>query len=307
MPKVEAIFSQLNGAGYFSTLDLRAAYHHIPLDKESIPKTSFTSPFGKYEYIKVPFGLPQAPVYFQELMTEILKNVNFAIAYLDDIIIFSKTAEHPDHIKQVFMKLRGAHLSMKLSKCHFFMKEIQYMDHILGTKGIKPLPLKTQAIQNMHPPKMPKQVCAFLGYYRKFIKDFATIAKPLTLLTYQQAKFKWTPSQYNAFLTLKESVIQAPILHYPIPKKCYIVYADAFDDACGAQLSQEHGGTEFPIAFLSHTFTETQQKWSIMEQEAYGVYYEVTKWKYYLEGAEVIVRNDHKPLVRFLNGKKCKQ
>ena len=115
----------------------------------------------------------------------------------------------------------------------------------------------------MHLPKTPKQVCAFLGlvgYYKKFIKTFAKIAKPLTLLTHQEAKFEWTPTHHNAFLTLKESVIQAPILHYPSLKKCYIVYTDASDDACGAQLSREHDGTEFPIAFLSHTFTDTQWK-----------------------------------------------
>ena len=97
-------------------------------------------------------------------MTRILKDFNFAIAYLDDIIIFSRTAEeHLDCIKQVFEKLRSTHLSMKLSKCHFFTKEIQYLGHILSTKGMRPLPLKTQAIKNMHPPKTPKQVCAFLG------------------------------------------------------------------------------------------------------------------------------------------------
>ena len=158
----------------------------------------------------------------------------------------------------------------------------------------------------MHPPKIPKQVCAFLGlvgYYRKFIKNFAKIAKPLTLLTHQQAMFEWTPTHHKAFLTPKESVIQAPILHYPNPNKHYIVYTDASDDASGAQLSQEHDGTEFPIAFLSHTLMETQQKWSTTEQKAYGVYYTVTKWNYYLLGAEVIVWNDHKPLARFLNGK----
>ena len=106
MPKVENIFSKLNGAKYFSTLDLRAGYHHIPLDKSSIPKTAFNSPFGKYEYVKVPFGLAQAPAYFQELMTRILKDFDFAIAYLDDIIIFSRTAEeHLSHIKKVFEKL----------------------------------------------------------------------------------------------------------------------------------------------------------------------------------------------------------
>ena len=118
-------------------------------------------------------------------MTGILKDFHFAIAYLDDIIIFSKTAEeHLDHMKQVFGMLKSTHLFMKLSKCHFFTKDIQYLGHILNTKGIKPLPSKTQAFKNMHPPKTPKQVCAFLGlegYYRKFIKNFAEIAKPLTL------------------------------------------------------------------------------------------------------------------------------
>ena len=141
------------------------------------------------------------------------------------------------------------------------MKEIQYLGHIPSTEGIKPCPSLTKAIQNMHPPKMPKQVRAFLGltgYYTKFIKNFAKIAKPLTLLTCQQAKFEWTPTQHNTFLTLEESIIQAPILHYPDPKKCYIIYTDASNDACGAQLSQEHDGMGFPIAFLSHTFRETK-------------------------------------------------
>ena len=153
---------------------------------------------------------------------------------------------------------------------------------------------------------MSKQVCAFpgpMGYYRKFIRNFAKIAKPLTLLTHQQAKFKLTPAHHNSSLRLKESVIWAPILHYPNPKKHYIVYTDDADDVCGTQLSQEHDGIEFPIAFHSHTFTDTQQKWSTTEQEVYGVYYAVTKWNYYLQGAEIIVCYDHKPLARFLNGK----
>ena len=195
---------------------------------------------------------------------------------------------------------------MKLSKCHFFSQEIQYFGHISSTKGICPLPLKTQAIQKMHPPTTPKQVCAFLGlvgYYRKFIKNFVKISKPLTLLTHQQVKFNWTPTHHEAFLHLKESITQAPILHYPEPNKRYIVYTDASDDACRVQLSQEHDGTEFLIAFLLHTFLETQRKWSMTEQEAYGVYYAITKWNYYLQGVDIIVRNDHKPLSKFLNGK----
>ena len=185
---------------------------------------------------------------------------------------------------------------MKKSKCSFFSKEIQYLGHILSATGIRPLPAKTHAIQYMQPPTTHKQVRAFLGlvrYYRKFIKGFTKIAKPLTLLTRQQVKFEFTPVHHTTFLHLKE--VQAPILHYPNPDKKYIVYTNASDDTCGAQLSQEHNGTEFPIAFLSHTFKEIRQKWSTTEQEAYGIYYTKTKWKYYLQGADIIVRNDHKP------------
>ena len=308
MPKVEDIFSQLNGAKYFSTLDLRAGYHHhIRLTTDSIPKTAFTSPFGKCEYIKVPFRLAQAPAYFQELMTGVLKDLPFAMAYLDDIIIYSSTPEeHLQHIKTVFEKLRHAKLSMKLSKCHFFTKEIQYLRHILGMEGIKPVPAKTEAIKAMHPPVNPKQVCAFLrlvGYYRKFIKNFAKIAKPLTVLTHMDVKFEWTETHLCAFMKLKDAIIQAPILRYPDTTKPYIMYMDASDDACGAQLSQMHKEAEFPVAFLSHMFTDTQQRWSTPEQEVYGIYLAIKKRNYYLQGADIIVRNDHKPLAWFLNGK----
>ena len=195
---------------------------------------------------------------------------------------------------------------MKNSKCSFFSKEIQYLGHILSAKGIRPLPAKTHTIQHMQPPTTAKQVRAFLGlvrYYRKFIKGFSKIAKPLTLLTRQQVKFEWRPVHHTTFLHLKEAIVQAPILHYPNPDKKYIVYTNASDNTCGAQLSQEHDGTEFPVAFLSHTFTETQWKWSTTKQEAYGIYYAITKWNYYLQGADIIVRNDHKPLAWFLNGK----
>ena len=157
----------------------------------------------------------------------------------------------------------------------------------------------------MHPPKTAKQVCAFLwliGYYRKFIKNFPKMAKPLTLLTHQKAKQEWTTAHHTVFLMLKDAVTQVPILLHPHPAKRYIVYTDVSDDACGTQLSQEHDGTEFPIAFLSHTFMDTERKWNTTKQEAYGVYYSVTKWNYYLQGAKIIVHNDHKPLSRFLNG-----
>ena len=137
MPKVKDIFSKFNSTTYFTTLDLHAGYHHTPLDNSSIPKMAFNSPFGKYEYVKVLFGLAQAPAYLEELMTGIFKDFPFAIAYLDDIIIFSKTQEeHLSHICMVFEKLKSVNLSMKKSKCSFFSKEIQYLGHILSATGI---------------------------------------------------------------------------------------------------------------------------------------------------------------------------
>ena len=266
---------------------------------------AFNSPFGKYEYIKVPLGLAQAPAYFQDLMTGILKDFNFAIAYLDDIIIFSRTAEeHLSHIKQVFGKLQAVKLSMKLSKCHFFSKEIQYLGHILSKKSIQPLPSKMQAIQKMHPPTTPKQVCAFIGlvgYYRKFIKDFVKIAKPLTLLTHQQMKFEWTPAHHEAFLKLKESIIQAPILCYLNPNKMFIVYTDASDDACSYPRITMVQSFQLPF---SHTlFQEHKENVAQLNKKPYGVYYAIIKWNYYLQGADIIVRNAQKPLTKIWNGK----
>ena len=155
MPRIEDIFSKLYGVKYFSAPDLHAGYHHIPLDEDSISKTAFPSSFGKYEYMKVPFGLAQTPAYFQELMKKMLKDVPFTIAYVDDIIIYSKNAEeHIDHLQQVFHKLCDAELSIKLSKCHFLTKEVQYLGQVLSTTGIKLLPSKTAAIKQMKPLKM---------------------------------------------------------------------------------------------------------------------------------------------------------
>ena len=220
MPKVEDIFSKLNGATYFTTLDLCAGYHHIPLDKSSIPKTAFNSPFRKYEYVKVPFRLAQAPAYFQELMTGILKDFPFAIAYLDDIIIFSKTPqEHLSHICMVFEKLKTANLSMKKSKCSFFSKEIQYLGHILSATGIQPLPSKTHAIQHMNPPTTPKQVRAFLGlvgYYRKFIKGFAKNSKTAHFTHQTTSKIRLDTRTSRSLYTFERC--HCPGTHPPLPQ-----------------------------------------------------------------------------------------
>ena len=139
MPRVEDIFAKLGKAKFFTTLDLRSGYHHIALDEETIKKTAFVPPLGKYEYLKVPFGLAQAPAYFQNLMNKVLQGLNFTLAYLDDIIIFSETPEqHLKHIQIVLTRLKQAKLSLKKSKCSFFKKELHYLGHLLATDGIKP-------------------------------------------------------------------------------------------------------------------------------------------------------------------------
>ena len=189
LPRIDDILAKLGKAKFFTTLDLRSDYHHIALDKDAIKKTAFVTPFGKYEYLKVPFGLAQAPSYFQNLMNKVLNGLNFTLAYLDDIIIFSETAEqHLKQIQIVLNRLRQAKLKLKKSKCAFFKKELHYLGYLLTTDGVKPQLEKIKAISEMKPPKNQKGVREFLGmagYYRKFISRFADAARPIGQ-TYQK-------------------------------------------------------------------------------------------------------------------------
>ena len=182
---------------------------------------------------------------------------------MDDIIIYRKSAKSTWTIyNKSFYKLHDAKLTMKLSKCHFFAKEIQYLGHILSNTGTKSLPSKTVAIKLVNPPKTAKKVRPFLGlvgYYCKLIKDSACIAKPLTALTQHEAKFSWTSIHLTTFNTIKTALPEAPILHFPNSSKCYIVYTDASDDTCEAQLSQEHDGQELPDALLDNGTDFTNQ------------------------------------------------
>ena len=312
MPRAEDIFAKLGKAKYFTTLDLRAGYHHIALDKNSIKKTGFCLPFGKYEYLKVPFGLAQAPAYFQNLMNKVLKGLSFAISYLDDIIIFSETPEeHLKHIKIVLKRLQDANLKMKKSKCSFFKKELHYLGHLLTTKGIKPQPEKVEAITNLKPPTSVKGVREFLGmvgYYRKFIPRFGDAALPLTQLTRKGIKFVWSDKCQIGFDYLRKALTKDPILKYPDPSKRYVLFTDASDIAAAGVLCQEYPDcdgkiTELPIAYLSTQFTEDQYKWSTIVKEGYAIYYCVKKWKPYLDDAEILLKSDAKSLEKFLEGR----
>ena len=148
LPKIDEMYAVLHGANIFTTLDLRSSYYHINLDEESKAKTAFVTPFGKYEFNSVLFGLAQVPAYFQQLISMVLQDCrDFVMAYLDDIIIFSRTLEeHLKHIEIIFQKLKAAGLKLKESKCDFFKSEIHYLGHLISDKGIQPLPEKLDTI-----------------------------------------------------------------------------------------------------------------------------------------------------------------
>ena len=179
LPKIDELYAKLKGYKVFSSLDLRSGYYHIGLTETVKPKSAFIlSSLGKYQFNRVPFGLAQAPAYFQKLINDMLRGCNFAMGYLDDIIIYSRSEqEHLEHLEEIFIRLKAAGLKLKLEKCCFFKKHIQYLGHLISADGIQPLPEKLKSIAKMPAPKNPKEVKQFLGlvgYYRKFVPRFAS-------------------------------------------------------------------------------------------------------------------------------------
>ena len=197
LPKIDEMFSKLGGARIFSTIDLRSGYYHIGLTRESSAKSAFIVPMGKWQLQRTPFRLSQAPAYFQLLIDKVLMGCSsFAMGYLDDIIIFSKTEEeHLQHLEEIFVRLRKFGLKMKCEKCSFFKKHIQYLGHLVSEKGFKPLLEKLESICKMPALRTAKEVKQFLGligYYRKFVPHFTDISRPLTKLTHHNVVFEWT-------------------------------------------------------------------------------------------------------------------
>ena len=234
-------------------------------------------------------------------MNKVLNGLNFPFAYLDDIIIFSNTAEeHLKHIQIFINRLRTTQFKLKKSKCSFFKKELYYLGHLLITEGIKPLIEKVKAIHEMKPPMTQKGVREFLGrvgYYRKFINSFADAARTLTKLTRKYCKFNWAEECQIGFEYLRTCLTQSPILKYPDPNKPYVVFTDASDQAAAAVLPQEYlddNGQmkEMPTAYLSAKFSNTQFKWSTVVKECFAIYMAIKKCRHYLEDAEILLKND---------------
>ena len=312
LPKIDEMYAKLKGAKVFSTIDLRSGYHHIALRKSSRAKTAFVMPFGKYEFLMVPFGLPQAPAYFQLLMNKVLKGLKFTMTYLDDIIIFSQDElQHLEHLEIVFSHLREAGLKMKCSKCDFFKSEIHYLGHLISPEGISPLPNKLDSIRHMPVPNSAKEIKQFLGltgYYRKFVPRFADISRPLTTLTKKDAKFMWTSACQKSFELLKEALCGEPVLKYADTSKPYTLYTDASKYGWAGVLTQPHTSTrdrkstttDHPVAFVSGLFRGSQLTWAALTKEAFAIYMSVKKLLFYLTDAQILLRSDHKPLEKFL-------
>ena len=252
LPKRDKLYTKLKGYKVFLSLDLRSGYYHIGLMDSAKPKSAFVlSSLSKYQFNRVPFRLAQAPAYFQKLINDVLKGCNFAMGYLDDIIIYSRSEkEHLEHLEEIFIRLKAAGLKLKLEKCCFFKKHIQYLGHLISAEGIQPLPEKLENIAKMPAPKNPKEVKQFLGlvgYYRKFIPRLADISRVLMHLTKKDIEFNWTPECERGFQILKEFLQQAPILKYPDPQANYTLYTDASKYAYAGILTQHSDSTDHPI------------------------------------------------------------
>ena len=187
LPKIDEIYARLKGSKVYSGFDAQSGYHHMELSTKARPKSAFVTPTDKYEFARCPFGLTQAPAYFQRLINKVLAGLNIAFGYLDNTLIHSPDVPtHLIHMRQLFQRLREADLKLNREKCNFFKSHIQYLGLLISGEGIEPLPEKLESIREMPPPTTPKEVKQFLGligYYRKFVPRFADIARPLTNLT----------------------------------------------------------------------------------------------------------------------------
>ena len=252
----------------------------------------------------MPFGLTNAPATFMTLMDSVLKPYlgKFVVVFLDDILIYSRTdEEHVDHLRKVFELLRANKLYAKESKCDFFAQKIHYLGHIISSDGIKMEPSKIEAIMNWPPPTNLKEIQVFLGlagFYRKFVKDYAKVAVPLTnQLKAKGRDFNWGEDQQRSFDKLKLAIATAPILSVVDPHKPFVVETDASGTAVGAVLLQDGRS----VAYESKKLNEAQRNYSAYERELFAIVHALKTWRHYLYGATFEVLFDHESIKWFLS------
>ncbi|KAL0831975.1 hypothetical protein ABMA28_001475 [Loxostege sticticalis] len=276
IPNITDILDKLGRAQYFSTIDLASGYHQVEMDERDIEKTAFTTD-RHYEFLRMPFGLKNAPSTFQRLMNNILRDLLYdtCIVYLDDILIYSVSLQdHIKKLKRVFDRLREHNFKVQLDKSEFLRKEVIYLGHTLTQEGLKPNEDKIKAIKKFPIPATQKEIKSFLGlvgYYRKFIPDFAKMTKPMTKCLKKNAKVTHTPEFIDSFNKSKDILCNAPVLQYPDFEKPFILTTDASDVSIGAVLSQGTVGTDRPIAYASRTLSQTEIKYSTIEKELLAI------------------------------------
>ena len=297
------MLDSLNGAKMLTTLDLRSGYWQVPMDPKDKPKTAFATRAGQFQFTRMPFGLNSAPSTFQRMIEIVLSGLNLitCLCYLDDVIIHSKDLnQHCERLAEVLSRFRQHNLGVKISKCTFAVPKVSYLGHVISAEGISPHATKVEAVQNLSSPKSVKDVRSFLGlagYYRRFVRGFATVAAPLTDLTKQDRRFDWTTECEQAFQTLKTLISSAPVLQYPRFDREFIVQTDASDVGVGVVLSQLDGdGVKKPVAFASQSLSPRERNYSTTEKEAYAIVYALRHFRVYLLGRQFKLVTDHKAL-----------
>ncbi|KAL7299237.1 hypothetical protein TKK_0007831 [Trichogramma kaykai] len=305
LPNILDIIDHVGNSKYFSTLDLSSGFYQCLLKKEHRYKTAFSTAFGLFQFVNMPMGLSNSPATFQRGMDIAFKGLQQKdiFLYLDDAVIFSKTKEeHYAKLYNFLRRARAVNLKLQPEKCNFLKTEVVYLGHVLSEEGVRCDPRKLDAVKKFPTPRNVKHVRQFLGlagYYRRFIKNFANIAKPLTVLQKKNKDFIWTNCHQEALDTLKELLCRGPILQVADPNLDYIVTSDASNTAIGAYLAQMKNKIEMPIGYVSRALSDVEQKYDTYSREALVILFTVTKFKAYLLGRRFIIYTDHKPLLYF--------
>lgn len=312
LPYITSILDQLRDARYLSSIDLKAAFWQIELDPTSREKTAFTVPGrGLFQFKVMCFGLTGAPATQQRLMDRLFgpEFGGKVFCYLDDIVVVSSTfSEHISLLNRVMEKLKQANLTINLNKSQFFRRELKYLGYVVDDKGLRTDPMKVQAVVDFPVPTSRKEVKMFLGtasYYRRFIRNFSSIAAPLNALTSNKKNapaFKWGEVETNAFNELKSALVTAPVLACPDFSRPFTLHCDASGFGIAGTLTQEsENGEEHPIAYASRSLNRAERNYSATEREALGVIFSIEHFRPYIEGKRFRVITDHSSLKWFMN------